>query len=259
MEETPRFSFGQNWQSYATTSLTQERIEQSRLAFSSLVNGIELKNRNFIDIGFGQGLSLVSAAELGAKAVGIDADGDNVEAVKRVQQAMGYLGPIDMRIASILDDTFVYQYRGHFDIVHSWGVLHHTGNMEKAIANACALVAEGGYFICSIYNRHWSSPLWRIVKRFYNSASASGKQLLINLLYPVIYTAKFIVTGKNPKKMERGMDFLHDVVDWIGGYPYDYASTEEIQTLVSGYGFHCLWVKAAQVPTGCNEFVFRRV
>lgn len=78
------------------------------------------------------------------------------------------------------------------------------------------------------------------------------------LLYPVIYAAKLLVTGHNPMQKERGIDFLDDVVDWIGGYPYEYAGVEEIKTLVGGYGFRCLRVKKAAVPTGCNEFVFQR-
>ncbi len=258
MEEIVRFSFGKNWQSYAIHSLSPERIAQSRLAFRGLVSGIELRNKSFIDIGFGQGLSLIAAAELGAKVLGIDVDEDNIKAARRVQQAMGYPGVIDLRIVSILDEAFVREHQGRFDVVHSWGVLHHTGDMARAIENACSLVAEGGHLICSIYNRHWSSPLWRMIKRSYNSLPRQGKELMTALLYPVIYTAKLLVTGRNPKEKERGMDFLHDVVDWIGGYPYEYAGIEEIQKLVCRSGFHCLRVKKAPVPTGCNEFVFQR-
>lgn len=258
MENILRFSFGRNWQSYATQSLSQERVVQSRLAFRGLVSGIELRNKNFIDIGFGQGLSLIAAAELGAKVLGIDVDEDNIEATRRVQQMMGYPGEIDLRIVSILDETFVREHRGCFDVVHAWGVLHHTGDMVKAIENACTLVSEGGCLICSIYNRHWSSPFWRMLKRSYNVLPSQGRQLMTALLYPVIYTAKLLVTGRNPMQKERGMDFLHDVIDWIGGYPYEYAGIEEIRMLVCGYGFQCLRVKTAKVPTGCNEFVFRR-
>ncbi len=70
--------------------------------------------------------------------------------------------------------------------------------------------------------------------------------------------AIFLVTRDNPKQMERGMDFLHDVVDWIGGYPYEYDEIEEIRNDVCRQGFSCLRIRAAQVPTGCNEFVFKR-
>ena len=163
MKETIRFTFGKNWQSYSKTSLTPERIEQARRAFHNLVYGIDLHNKTFIDIGYGQGLSLIIAAEMGAKVLGIDVDRDNVEALRMIKQIIGYPESIKTCNVSILDDRFIEENRGRYDIVHSWGVLHHTGNMMRAIVNACALVADGGHFICAIYNRHWTSPVWKII------------------------------------------------------------------------------------------------
>jgi SAM-dependent methyltransferase len=258
MEEVRRFAFGKNWQSYSINSLTPARIEQSCRAFRDLVAGIDLRGRRFIDIGYGQGLSLIAAAQMGATVMGIDVDQDNIEAFRRVQQTIGYPEAITIRGASILDDGFVNEHRGRFDIVHSWGVLHHTGDMRKAIENACALVAAEGYFICAIYNRHWTSPVWKIIKWSYNNLPGPLQRAMISLLYPVIYVAKLLVTRENPKQMDRGMDFLHDVVDWIGGYPYEYADIEEIRNDVCRQGFNCLRMRAAQVPTGCNEFVFQK-
>jgi SAM-dependent methyltransferase len=253
-----RFAFGKNWQSYSQIALTPQRIEEARDAFRHLVDGIDLRDKRFIDIGFGQGLSLIAAMEMGAEVLGIDIDDDNIEALKTTAQAMGCTQPPEVRVVSILDRSFVENNRGKFDVVHSWGVLHHTRDMRHAIENACALVAHNGCFICSIYNRHWSSPLWKIIKWSYNKLPAVLQRLVVGILYPVIYAAKRVVTGKNPKKKERGMDFFHDVVDWVGGYPYEYASEGEIRSLVCGFGFACLRVSPAQVPTGCNEFVFQK-
>lgn len=253
-----RFAFGANWQSFSRHALTPARAEQARAAFRDLLQGIDLAGTRFLDIGFGQGLGLVAAAELGANVLGVDVDADNLEALRQTQAAMGYAGPVPTRIVSILDDAFVEASRGHFDVVHSWGVLHHTGSMWEAIDHATQLVAPNGHFICSIYNRHWSSPLWSAVKWLYNALPPAGRRLLIRLCYPVIYLAKWLVTGRNPRSMERGMDFMHDVVDWVGGYPYEYASAEQVRRFVEARGFDCLRTRAAGVPTGCNEFVFRR-
>ncbi len=252
-----RFAFGRNWQSYSQVALTPERAEQARDAFHKLVKGIDLSNKRFVDIGFGQGLSLLAAMEAGARVLGIDIDDDNLEALRRTMRATGHMQSPDVRIVSILDSAFVDANRQSFDIVHSWGVLHHTGNMKQAIENACALVAADGYFVCSIYNRHWSSSLWKVIKWSYNKLPFI-QGLAVRLLYPVIYVAKWLATGQNPKNKERGMDFFHDVVDWVGGYPYEYASVDEIKVLVGSLGFSCLQVWRAQAPTGCNEFVFRK-
>jgi SAM-dependent methyltransferase len=258
MEGVVHFEFGKNWQSYSKKSLTPARIEQSRRAFRDLVANIDIRDKKFIDIGFGQGLSLIAAAEMGAQVLGIDVDKDNLEALRTVQQSIGYPKTIEARIASILDDRFVDEYRGRCDIVHSWGVLHHTGNLMRAMKNACSLVAEEGYFICAIYNRHWSSPAWKIIKWSYNCLPRPLQRAMIAIFYPVIYAAKLLVTREDPNKKDRGMDFLHDVVDWVGGYPYEYASIEEMRNYVCRQGFISLWMRPAQVPTGCNEFVFQK-
>jgi 2-polyprenyl-3-methyl-5-hydroxy-6-metoxy-1,4-benzoquinol methylase len=102
MEEAARFAFGKNWQSYSMNSLTPERMEQSRRAFCHLFDGIDLRDKPFIDIGYGQGLSLIIAAQMGAKVLGIDVDKDNIEALRRVQQVVGYPEVIPTCCASIL-------------------------------------------------------------------------------------------------------------------------------------------------------------
>jgi 2-polyprenyl-6-hydroxyphenyl methylase/3-demethylubiquinone-9 3-methyltransferase len=73
----------------------------------------------------------------------------------------------------------------------------------------------------------------------------------------VIYIAKWIVTRENPRQQLRGMDFFYDVVDWVGGYPYEYASQEDVMNLIKPLGFDCVRHWPHQVPTGCNQFVFR--
>ena len=60
-------------------------------------------------------------------------------------------------------------------------------------------------------------------------------------------------------KKERGMEFFHDVVDWVGGYPYEFATAEEVRQFFERLGFKEENFFPAQVPTGCNEFVFQRI
>jgi 2-polyprenyl-6-hydroxyphenyl methylase/3-demethylubiquinone-9 3-methyltransferase len=116
-------------------------------------------------------------------------------------------------------------------------------------------VRPGGSYMIAIYNRHWSSPLWAVIKRLYNQLPGFGKQLLIWAFAPAIFLAKFISTGKNPLKQRRGMDFFHNLVDWLGGYPYEYASIREMIPLLEANGLRVLRSIPAGVPTGCNEFL----
>lgn len=142
--------------------------------------------------------------------------------------------------------------------MYSWGVLHQTGQMYEAIESAARLVKPDGQFVIAIYNRHITSPIWRFIKWFYNRAPGIIRRLMVFSFYWVIFIAKWAVTRENPLHKERGMDFGYDVVDWIGGYPYEYASVDQIVAFVRPLGFTVERMVPAQVGTGCNEFVFRK-
>ncbi|MCP9455884.1 MAG: class I SAM-dependent methyltransferase [Nitrospira sp.] len=260
-----QFDFGQNWAEFSDHALTSERVGQARTDFLRLLEGIPMLGRSILDIGFGQGLSLLTAASLGAKVVGCDINPKCGDVVRRNRKFFPNIADseIPVVIGSILDEATVrtLQEQGPasgYDIVHSWGVLHHTGDMRQAIANAASLVKPGGYFVVALYNRHWSSQLWLAVKWLYVKSPRIVQKLLVYGLYPVIWFAKLLVTGANPWRKERGMDFFYDVVDWVGGYPYEYASIDEVKEIVGSMGFECLRAVAAQVPTGCNEFLFKK-
>jgi SAM-dependent methyltransferase len=255
-----RFAFGKNWKSFSEKALKDELVENARISFESLFNGIELKGKSFIDIGFGQGLTLILAKQKGADVLGVDIDENNIQALEICMKKSNCIEKPRTVIASILDEELVKEKIGtkKFDIVHSWGVLHHTGNMHKAIQNSCKLVKENGYLICAIYNRHWSSGTWKIIKFMYNIMPEFFRFLMIVSFYPIIYIAKFLVTCQNPQNQERGMNFFYNVIDWVGGYPYEFASIDEVTKLFHKEGFECLKVIPAKVPTGCNEFVFKK-
>lgn len=261
----PAFDFGENWKEFSEHALDPEHYDQARTHFAELTAGIPLTGRSFLDIGFGQGLSLLCAGSAGARIHGLDINPKCREvflANARLLESSAPALDAEIAVGSILDPGSRAKVRAWapegFDIVHSWGVLHHTGAMWEAIENAAALAAPGGHFILAIYNRHWTSPAWRLIKRAYVTSPKPMRALLNWLFVPIIYIAKFAVTRHNPSKTKRGMDFYYDVVDWIGGYPYEYASRDEIERFVVGLGFTRIRFAPAVVPTGCNEFVFRR-
>lgn len=261
-----QFDFGQNWADFSANAATRERANQARSHFLELMQGIELRDKSFLDIGFGQGFSLIAARAQGAAVVGCDINPKCHEVVQRNRVLFGDAGeePIALHVGSILDAATVDALRRNdiardgYDIVHSWGVLHHTGDMREAIANAASLVRPDGHFVIAIYNRHWTSRPWLWIKRLYCAAPAWMQRAMIGMLYPVIWIAKLAVTGKNPARKERGMDFYYDVVDWVGGYPYEYASIAEVEAICRPLGLTLVRAIAANVPTGCNELVFRK-
>lgn len=259
-----QFDFGENWKEFSKNALTSERVSASLDAFKDLTRELSLKDQTFLDIGFGQGLSLLNATTLGAKTFGCDINPKCAEVLLENRKFYPDLKEkeIPVVVGSILVDETVQKIKAQkkegFQVVHSWGVLHHTGEMYKAIDNSMSLVAPKGHFIIAIYNKHWSSLSWLFIKWFYCKSPAWIKKFMIYLFYPIIYLAKFIVTGQNPKKQERGMNFFYDIIDWVGGYPYEYASTKEIISYFEKKGYECIKTIPAKVPTGCNEFIFRK-
>jgi 2-polyprenyl-6-hydroxyphenyl methylase/3-demethylubiquinone-9 3-methyltransferase len=253
------FRFGQNWKDYALNALDERKLQQARQALAALLGQDDLSGQTFMDIGCGSGLHSVSAALLGAAAVyALDVD---LACIEVTQETIRRFIPTDhsiqVRQISVLDGSAMAGLP-QTDVVYSWGVLHHTGQMYLAMAIASERVKPGGLYVIAIYNKHVTSPLWRVIKRFYNCAPGFVRRIMYGLFYGLIYAAKWVVTRQNPLDKERGMDFGYDVVDWIGGYPYEYASIDEIVHYVSGLGFHVERIIPAQVGTGCNEFVFRK-
>jgi 2-polyprenyl-3-methyl-5-hydroxy-6-metoxy-1,4-benzoquinol methylase len=261
-----QFDFGQNWKEYSQHAITPARVEAAAQDFMRLHDGVPLAGRSFLDIGFGQGLSLLLARRASARAIGCDVNPKCAQALDLTRRYFPeQTGEIPILVGSILETSTVDRLReiapggdGLYDVVHSWGVLHHTGDMACALRHAASLVRPGGHLVIAIYNRHWSSRPWLWIKWGYVHGPAWLQKALVAALYPVIYAAKWLVTRRDPKQQQRGMEFYYNVVDWIGGYPYEYASVSEMTARLKGLGFSVSKTVNAEVPTGCNEFVFRR-
>ena len=252
------FKFGENWASFSK-NIDEAKIEEAMQSLNKLFGENALAGQSFLDIGCGSGLFSVAAARLGAHPVlGLDADPLAVATSKNnAAQWLEGCPAVSFRHLSVLDVERMNAL-GRYDVVYAWGVLHHTGNMIAALQIAAQRVVSNGILMVAIYNRHWSSPPWKWIKWFYNRVGRMGQDLLVWMFMPVIFLAKWLVTARNPLEMQRGMDFKHNIVDWIGGYPYEYASLQEMTSILEKLGFEILHIFPASVPIGCNEFVCRK-
>ncbi|MFH1445138.1 MAG: class I SAM-dependent methyltransferase [Nanoarchaeota archaeon] len=230
------FSFGKNWQVFLK-SLNKERFDFAEKSLKEFMKIKNMKGKSFLDIGCGSGLFSYTAHKLGAKnVVSFDVDPFSVQCCKHMYKVANNPKNWIIHDGSILDDKFVSKL-GKFDIVYSWGVLHHTGNMWEAIRKSAKLVERGGYYYIALYNKKGGvlgSNMWLIIKKMYNRSSNLGKYL-IEAFYMTAYLSAYTVKMKNPfshirdyYKTKRGMNFRTDVTDWLGGYPYEFATTEEI-------------------------------
>jgi 2-polyprenyl-3-methyl-5-hydroxy-6-metoxy-1,4-benzoquinol methylase len=264
-----RFSFGKNWQEYIRLLNGGKIREAEKSILSFLGKEHPLKGKSFVDIGCGSGLFSLAASSLGArKVVSVDIDDYSVKSAVEIRKRFSKGKQWSIKKGSILDKKFVDSL-GQFDIVYSWGVLHHSGDMEKAFFNASRLAKKGSLLYIAIYNKnekYWwegTSSLWHGLKRIYNSSGYVVKYLMYTLYKWALYMG-LVASLRSPAKYVekyksfRGMDFYTDIKDWLGGYPYEYASVGDVAGHFEKLGFRTLKVKPAR-SLGCNEFLFRKV
>lgn len=260
-----RFAFGKNWLRFLR-AVNENRIHDAETSLRGLLDCERLDGLHFLDVGSGSGLFSLAARNLGAKVRSFDYDAESVAATQAMRRRFADDNP-DWIIeqGSALDSTYLGQL-GQYDIVYSWGVLHHTGVMWQALENVVPLVKPGGRLVVAIYNdQGWRSSLWRMVKRAYCSGRI-GRWLVVASLVPTfiaINLFKDLCRLKNPLgryaayDSGRGMSLIHDWIDWFGGYPYEVATPEAMVEFYHDRGFQADKVIRRQT-LGCNEFVFRR-
>lgn len=266
MGKNPTFSFGKNWQSFLKT-VDEERLKVAQESLCEFLNLRDFKSKTFVDVGCGSGIFSYAAFNLGAsKIVSFDVDQFSVQCCRHMHEKAGKPENWMVLQGSALDKDFVSQL-AKFDIVYSWGVLHHTGQMWQSIKNAAGLVKQGGLFYITIYNKvekPVSAYTWLKVKELYNRLPGPGKYFL-EAVYIGVYFLLELASLRNPLQQIknyrscRGMDWYTDIRDWLGGYPYEFASKDEIlQFMQINFPGYRLTNLRTTDGSGVNWFLFMR-
>ncbi len=258
-----RFQFGANWQSFLST-LNDERILEAERSLSDMLKIDNLVGKRFLDIGSGSGLFSLAAKRLGASVHSFDYDLKSVNCTKELKKRyFANDNSWTIEKGSVLDKEYLTSL-DKFDIVYSWGVLHHTGDMKSALENALLPLSDQGVLFIAIYNDQGNrSKLWRMVKKTYSS-SRVGRMLISSIFIPIfaLYSILVgIIIYKNPLhqfssyKAQRGMSIYHDWIDWLGGYPFEVAKPGYIFNFYKSHGL----VLDNMITTngwGCCQYVF---
>ena len=264
-----RFEFGKNWSRFLDV-LDDDRISQAEASLSKMLDADSLAGQSFLDIGSGSGLFSLAARRLGASVYSVDFDPQSVACTRELRRR--YFpedGSWRIEEGSALDADYLKSL-GLFDVVYSWGVLHHTGQMWRALENAQLPVKQGGKLFIAIYNDTGTQTRrWKWIKKTYNRLPRLLRQPFAALmiapdeikpalravltLKPQEYFHRWTRYDKN-----RGMSRWRDIIDWVGGYPYEVATPDEIFDFYYARGFSLTKLKCGGVGLGCNEFVFVR-
>ena len=265
VDDPLRYGFGKNWAEFVDQRFSDARVEAARKHMSEFLRVESLAGKVFLDIGCGSGIHSLAAIRMGAaQVIGFDYDADSVATTLRVRESAGLPTRWAVTQASVLDPAFMATLP-KVDIVYSWGVLHHTGDMWSAVRNAAIPLKDDGVFYVALYSSdNYVDPppqYWLDVKRAYNQAGRFGKRIMEWRYFLQFNFLPELKARRNPiasirKYGKRGMSYWTDVKDWLGGWPMDFASLAQTQDFCSKQ----LGLTLVNVLTGegCTEYLVCR-
>ncbi len=271
------FEFGENWKQFIEEHFSQERVEIASNAMLTSLARADMKGITFLDVGSGSGLHSLAAVRAGAKrVVSFDYDEKSVATTKALWHMEGKPENWTIIQGSVLDETFMKSL-GEFDIVYSWGVLHHTGDMWQALKNVLMPLKPHGILFTALYSdttyrdssyTGWPTPeKWLEIKQKYNKGNMFIKKYLE---YSYIYYNYFKAAKFNPSALlraynnlrhdmktysgDRGMEFWVNLRDWLGGWPMEFIKEQEYIDFMKENCFVPLRINSG---AGNTEFLFR--
>lgn len=265
-EDSNRFEFGANWANFVDKHFSQERVDISRRHLLDFLGRESLEGLSVLDIGCGSGLHSLAAWQTGARSIhSFDYDPKSVETTRALRRLAHAPEAWEVVQGSVLDEAFMARLP-QADLVYSWGVLHHTGDVWNAVRQACGRVAPGGLLYLALYSADVQidppPEYWLDIKRQYVAASPWRRRRM-----ELAYLWRFRLNRKPWRlpslflqarryKKSRGMNYMTDVRDWLGGWPMEFCYDADVVRFVTAEsGFKLEKMKTGQANT---EFLFSR-
>lgn len=242
-DNNSRFEFGANWAGFVDKHFSQERVDISRQHLLNFVGKESLDGMSFLDIGCGSGLHSLAAWQAGACSIySFDYDPKSVATTRALHKLAKSPDAWKISQGSVLNETYMASLE-QVDLVYSWGVLHHTGDVWKAIRQTCPKVAPGGLLYLALYSEDMQidppPEYWLDVKQRYVNATPMKRRWM-----ELAYLWRFRLNRKPWRlpllflqawqyKKSRGMSFMTDVRDWLGGWPMEFCRDAEVVDVVT--------------------------
>ncbi len=199
------------------------RVEGHNRWLKSLIGEDDIRDKVVLDGGCGTGIGAIGFKMLGAKEVmGIDISPGALSTASNLAQELKLDISFQQRDLLNLDLG-----QRSFDIIYSFGVLHHTGNTRLAFENLLRYLKPGGKFVLALYVKTPLTFLHQGLRKFLLTLPAFTR-------IPISRLASVTMIGK--KKIIRGFDGEGDALDWLYVPHRDHYTPEEIRDWFREHG-----------------------
>jgi ubiquinone/menaquinone biosynthesis C-methylase UbiE len=187
---------GSNFIAYEQDKSFYEKYDNFRYTLENHIPGeldkIDFRNKQVLEIGLGQGADSMQLINRGAIYHGIDL---TEESVRRVKERFALFNKPYQQVQVANAEQIPYADNS-FDIVYSHGVIHHSPNIEKIVAEIHRVLKPGGQAVIMLY--HKSSYNYHISIRIL-------RRIGLLLLLPFPFLAKLVskLTGESVERINR--------------------------------------------------------
>ncbi len=198
--------------------------------------------RRVLDAGSGSGMVSVAFALLGADVTGVDITDQCVQnGYKNANRFNVDCRFLKRNLISLdLEDE-------KFDIIYSWGVLHHTEDAKASFRSLAKHLKSNGDMIIAVYLKTGISRFWNFSRIFYQKAPEKFKSIFLEggsriLDFVDIFNRLLL---KKQRYMMRGTDNYEIINDWFGVPHRTFHTYEEVFRWFEENGMDCVLVNPA--------------
>ena len=261
MTPSGEFSFGQNWLNFVETQVDHKIIQSHAADIQKKYDTVNLsiKGKRVLDLGCGSGLSSFAFLTLGAASVtSVDIDPKSIEAARLMKQRFSSDSAMNIKGSWSIIESSVFDlsegFDNLFDIVYSWGVLHHTGNMWEAIKRTRGFCNAHGILHLALYISGFKYSQHLEMKHYFKFLDRDQK---INALFNYLSGGKQEISRDIFRFDDRGMNVFHDALDWLGGLPYEVCDPAVLECYLNQNGFHRLYQDLPRADGGNFTCIYR--
>lgn len=207
-------------------------VEPHIINFANFEN---YKNKNVLEVGCGIGTAAQSFIEHGANYTGLDLSDKSIEIAKQRMEVFNLYGNIFQGNIEEIDNI----NNIGFDLIYSFGVLHHTPDIEKSIYNIHKMLKKGGEFKMMLYAKN-SWKYFEIVEGLDQYEAQSGVPIAnvytnedIHSLLKDFNNIKIEQTHIFPYKIEPYKKYIYEKKDYFEKMP-----KELFECLEKNLGWH---------------------